>query len=295
MGQSLAEYPLPEENKPMKVSASELDSVVLISKGYESDDTMQDGDISSEVQGLAEKLGVKESSVESLLTPLFMQDSYPMPDGEEPMKVEAGELEYVVLAPKGYEGYPQTEGGMQMTEEDEEVTEEDQNMSEDSQDQELSEMKEEVKKMTQKSEELKLENEQLSEKVEEYENSVSDYEEKVEQLEQEKQELQDKVDEYEEMLEQKEKSEKRQLAEDIMEIREKKGLVDEDCDCEQKLSELTEMPKDALKAILQDLKEVSEKLSEPQPKVKENVEEEEHKNSDEKKEALRKELFGDRE
>ncbi len=125
-------------------------------------------------------------------------------------------------------------------------------------------------------EELQDENERLKEDLEEYKEKVEDYEEKVEDYE-------EKIQEYKE-------KEKTKLSEKIVEIRKNKGILDDDCDCEEEVEELKEFSKDVLEKLLKDAKKISKKLSEPQPQVNEDNPSE---NYESKKESLRKEMFGE--
>lgn len=125
-------------------------------------------------------------------------------------------------------------------------------------------------------EELQDENERLKEELEEYKDEVEVYEEEVE--------------EYEEKIEEYKEEEKTNLSEKIVEIRKNKGLLDDECDCDEEVEELKEFSKDVLEKLLKDAEKISKKLSEPQPQVNEDNTSEKYES---KKESLRREMFGE--
>lgn len=83
--------------------------------------------------------------------------------------------------------------------------------------------------------------------------------------------------------------ERLELAEEIVSIRKKKGLL-EDEECESELSELKDLPMNVLEKVLNDAKKISAKLSDPEPKVRENKDESQESEEEVLKEKIRKEL-----
>lgn len=117
-------------------------------------------------------------------------------------------------------------------------------------------------------------------------------EEQVEELESELDSKDETIQELENTVEEYRDEKKFSLAEEIVDIRDKKGLLD-DKDRDDKVDELKDKNEEVLEELLEETKAISEEVSDPEPKVKENTgETEPTKESGKTMEDYREELFG---
>jgi len=245
-------------NELYKVPASNFDSIMFIDGDYTTGlSEEQESEMSRIVSELSDITGYDTSEITSTLAPLYGDTTI------HEMVIDEN-LEYMIIST-----------GDEMEEEDNcleeiaEVLSKNGVLEYDKEEVELREHKEKVQ--------------ELQEKLEDKDTEIQELEEKVNEKDEKIEKLEDTVEEF--------KAEKREeLAKEIAEIRDKKGLLN--VEREEKVEQLKDKDEQVLEELLEEAKAISEKLSQPSPKVKENSGKQDPVKTEKTMEDYREEMFG---